>query len=63
MTAKVPQIQFPIILIAWYFSKEDPIIKEQAFSHLSAKQLILSKYVDWQYIESLQRKITVINEQ
>lgn len=60
--AKTPTIQFPVMLIAWYFHSQDPLLKEQAFSHLSPKELVLSELVDWQYVESVIEKIRVVGE-
>jgi hypothetical protein len=60
--AKIPSLQFPVLLVAWYFHCQDPLLKEQGFSHLSLKELVLSGLVDWQYVESIKEKITVLEE-
>lgn len=53
LIAKKESIDFPVVLVAWYFNKYDPIIIEQNYSHLSKKELIFSEYEDWQYIETI----------
>lgn len=56
----VPGIKFPVLLVNWYFNLNDPIIVEQGYTHLSKKELIFSDYSDWQYIESVKRKIRIV---
>lgn len=59
--AKTANIQFPLLLVAWYFSRDDPIIQEQEWSHLGSRELIFSHYEDWQYVEALQGKVRVVD--
>lgn len=62
LIATVKEIDFPVVLVAWYFNKYDPIIMEQNYSHLSKKQLIFSEYEDWQYVQAIEGKIDVVDE-
>lgn len=54
---KITRVQFPVLLVAWYFSRDDPCVSEQNFNHLGKQELILSKYQDWQYMETVKGKI------
>jgi hypothetical protein len=54
---KIKRVQFPVLLVAWYFSRDDACLSEHNFSHLAKQELILSKYRDWQYMETVKGKI------
>jgi hypothetical protein len=56
----VPSIQFPVLLLAWYFTRDDPALQEQQSPRLPAKELLLSPYEDWQYVESVKCQAEVL---
>lgn len=60
--AKVTSLQFPIMLVNWYYCKKDPVVEEQHLLHVGKKELIFSRYEDWVYVESLKGKINVLTE-
>ena len=60
--AKIPSLQFPILLVAWYYPKNDPLIQDLQLTHLSKNELILSDFQDWQYVESIKGKMKVFTE-
>jgi hypothetical protein len=62
LIAKVATLQFPILLVNWYYCKKDPVVEEQHLLHVAKKELIFSGYEDWVYVESLKGKINVLTE-
>jgi hypothetical protein len=54
--------QFPILLVSWYYQPAEDIISSIDDYGLSAEELVLSHNRDWQYIEAVKGKITVLME-
>jgi hypothetical protein len=44
LIAKVSTLQFPILLVNWYYCKKDPVVEEQHLLHVAKKELIFSGY-------------------
>lgn len=63
LIGKAPQTQFPLILVSWHYSKFEGFAQDSAPTYLSNKELISSHYKDWQYVESMVRKVTVLSLQ
>jgi len=60
LIGKAPQAEFPLILVSWHYSKFEGFGTDAIPSYLSDKELISSNHKDWQYVESILRKITVL---
>jgi|JI6StandDraft_1071083.scaffolds.fasta_scaffold641910_1 hypothetical protein len=56
-----PQADFPLILVSWHYSKFEGFQSDAIPPYLSDKELIASPHKDWQYVESIVRKITVVS--
>ena len=61
MIGKSGKAPFPIIKIAWYYSKFDGFADSEAPSYLSKHELVLTDHADWQYLESIVKKINVLS--
>ena len=61
LIGKSPKVLFPIIKVAWYYSKSDGFGDSQAPSYLSKHELVLTDHADWQYLESIVKKINVLS--
>ncbi len=58
--ATIKKIEFPVLLVSWYYSNKDEIASEIA---LGNQELVMSDYVDWQYVETVMGKIKLVSEQ
>ena len=55
-----PQADFPLIYVSWHYSKHEGFDEGEAPPYLAEKELVASNHRDWQYMESIIRKITVL---
>lgn len=46
--------------MSWHYSKFEGFDADSIPNYLSDKELIASNHKDWQYVESIVRKITVL---
>lgn len=60
VVAKAPSVKFPIVRVAWYYSKYDGFEEDEIPSHLGDRELVLTDHKDWNYTESIVRKIKVL---
>jgi len=51
-----------MLFICWYYSPETEVISGLDKYGLSKKELVLSSDKDWQYIEAVKGKVTVLME-
>ena len=57
--AQIKRVEYPVLLIAWYYSSKDQIASDLA---LGQHELVISDYLDWQYVETVMGKIKVFSE-
>ena len=59
LIGKISKARFPIILIAWLYSKFDGFVQEIPES-LANRELVRTNHQDWQYSESIVQKINLL---